>query len=383
MTDHSAFARIIERFLPRLKAQQQISPDQAASCQNIVNCHTPVLGGLDYACDQCGSHYPRYHSCRHRHCPQCQQRASEHWVERREQDLLPVPYYHLVFTLPHALNGWAQCHPNVIYHRLFRCVWESLDDYSRCNRQLQGKLGMTALLHTWGQTLSQHIHLHCLIPGGAIDAKGHFVTTRRDFLYPQRVLAKLLRGKMVSALRQDYEAGKLQRIAPEQVDDVLDQLMQTDWVIHTKPHLRQADTVLRYLARYTHRTAISLSRIESVDQTSVRFRWKDYRDDQTKTMALPGEEFLRRFLLHILPKGLMRIRHYGYLANRVRVTRLKQIREKLSARHRSEAGAPEPRPICSERPKDRCPKCQLGVLHFVGEILSARKRRRYALSVNP
>jgi hypothetical protein len=383
MTDHFVFARIVEHFLSGLRKRQRISPDQAATCQNILNCHTPVLGGLDYACNDCGSHYPRYHSCRHRHCPQCQQTASRRWVEARQNDVLPVPYYHLVFTLPHDLNGWAQCHPEVIYHRLFRCVWECLDNYSRCNRQLQGKLGMTAMLHTWGQNLSQHVHLHCLIPGGAIDEQGGFITTRRDFLYPQRVLAKLLRGKMVSALRQDYEAGKLHRITPNQVDDVLDQLMRSDWVIHTKPHLRQADTVLRYLARYTHRTAISLSRIESVDPSSVRFRWKDYRDDQIKTMVLPGEEFLRRFLLHVLSKGLMRIRHYGYLANRVRVVRLKQIRETLSARHRSEAGLPEHQPVCSERPKDRCPKCKSGYLHFVGEILSARQRRRYALPVTP
>ena len=383
MTDHYVFARIIERFLPRLKAQKQISPDQAASCQNILNCHTPVLGGLDYACDQCESHYPRYHSCRHRHCPQCQQTASRRWVEARQNDVLPVSYYHLVFTLPHELNGWAQCHPGVIYRRLFRCVWACLDDYSRCNRQLQGKLGMTAVLHTWGQSLSQHIHLHCLIPGGAIDEQGDFVTTRRDFLYPQRVLGKLLRGKMVSALRRDYAAGKLHRIESGQVDDVLDQLMRLDWVIHTKPHLRQADTVLRYLARYTHRTAISLSRIESVDQTSVRFRWKDNRDNQSKTMALPGEEFLRRFLLHILPKGLMRIRHYGYLANRVRVKQLNHIRQRLATNSGGDTLTEKPASIWSECRKDRCPKCKSGYLHLVGEILSARQRRRYALAVNP
>jgi len=383
MTDHYVFARIIERFLPRLKAHKRISPDHAATCQNILNCHTPVLGGLDYACNQCGSRYPRYHSCRHRHCPQCQQAASELWVEQREKDLLPVPYYHLVFTLPHDLNGWAQCHPEVIYHRLFRCVWQSLDDYSRANRQLQGKLGMTAVLHTWGQNLNQHIHLHCLIPGGAIDDRGGFVTTRRDFLYPQRVLGKLLRGKMVSALRRDYAAGKLHRIEPGQVDDVLDQLMRLDWVIHTRPHLRQADTILRYLARYTHRTAISLSRIESVDRTSVRFRWKDYRDNQSKTMALPGEEFLRRFLLHILPKGLMRIRHYGYLANRVRVKQLEKIRQTLATHSGGETVFPKPISPGTERPTERCPKCKAGYLQFVGEILSERQRRRYALTVSP
>jgi hypothetical protein len=383
MTDHFVFARIVEGFLSSLRKRQRISPDQAATCQNILNCHTPILGGLDYACNDCGSHYPRYHSCRHRHCPQCQQAASQRWVEARQNDVLPVAYYHLVFTLPHDLNGWVQCHPEVIYHRLFRCVWTCLDDYSRCNRQLQGKLGMTAVLHTWGQSLNQHVHLHCLIPGGAIDAQGGFMTTRRDFLYPQRVLARLFRGKMVSALRQDFNAGKLHRIAPDQVDEVLDKLMQSDWVIHTKPHLRQPDTVLRYLARYTHRTAISLSRIESVDQTSVRFRWKDYRDNQSKTMVLPGEEFLCRFLLHVLPKGLMRIRHYGYLANRVRVKQLNHIRQQLATNSGSDTLIDNPASTWSECRKDRCPKCKSGYLHLVGEILSARQRRRYALPVIP
>lgn len=383
MTDHFVFARIIERFLPQLRKHRHISPDQAATCQNILNCHTPVLGGLDYACDQCESHYPRYHSCRHRHCPQCQQTASEHWVDQRQNDLLPVPYYHLVFTLPHDLNGWAQCHPEVIYHRLFRCVWACLDDYSRDNRQLQGKLGMTAVLHTWGQNLSQHIHLHCLIPGGAINDKDGFVTTQREFLYPQRVLAKLFRGKMVSGLRQDCHAGKLHRIPPDQVDNLLDQLMQTDWVIHTQAHLRQAHTVLRYLARYTHRSAISLSRIESVDQTSVRFRWKDYRDNRSKSTTLPGEEFLRRFLLHVLPRGLMRIRHYGYLANRVRIRQLKAIRLKLATCSASAVASPQQTSPCTGQPGDRCPKCKSGYLHLVGEILSVRQRRRYGLSVIP
>ena len=382
MTDHFVFARIIERFLPYLKTQKQISPDQATTCQNILNCHTPVLGGLDYACDQCESHYPQFHSCRHRHCPQCQQTASQRWVDQRQSDLLPVPYYHLVFTLPHDLNGWAQCHPEVIYHRLFRCVWECLDDYSRCNRQLQGKLGMTAVLHTWGQNLNQHIHLHCLIPGGALDEQGDFVTTRREFLYPQRVLGKLFRGKMVSALRKDWRSGKLHRIREAEIDRVLDKLMQADWVTHTKPYLQQPHTVIRYLARYTHRTAISLSRIESVDQASVCFRWKDYRDSRTKSMALPGEEFLRRFLLHVLPKGLMRIRHYGYLANRVRVKQLKIIRERLALQPGCESCA-KPDSDYATRVNQPCPKCQSGVLHFVGEILSARQRRRYALSVTP
>ncbi|GMR16748.1 MAG: hypothetical protein BMS9Abin31_1121 [Gammaproteobacteria bacterium] len=266
MNDHFIFAKIIQQFLPDVRHKQALSPQQASSCQNILNCHTAKLGGMDYVCHTCTCHFPLYHSCRHRHCPQCQQKASEQWVEQRMESVLPVPYFHLVFTLPHELNGWAQLHSEVIYHLLFQCAWHTLDDYSQNNKQLQGKLGMTAALHTWGQALEQHVHLHCLIPGGAICNEKGFTTSRRDYLYPQRTLAKIFRGKMVSALRQAWRDGKLHRITqPQQVDTVLNEVMKKDWVLHTQPHLNKAETVVRYLARYTYRTAISLSRIVAVN----------------------------------------------------------------------------------------------------------------------
>lgn len=380
MSNHFIFAHIVQQFLPAVRRQQALSPQQLSSCQNILNCHTPTLGGLDYVCDHCAQHYPHYHSCRHRHCPQCQQQVGEQWLAQRLKTVLPVPYFHLVFTLPHELNGWAQLHPEVVYHLLFQCAWHTLDDYSQCNKQLQGQLGMTAVLHTWGQNLGQHVHLHCLIPGGAIGQAQRFNISRRDYLYPQRALAKRFRGKMVSALRQAWSAGKLSRITrPTDVDQLLSVLMSKDWVIHTQPHLNKPDTVVRYLARYTYRTAISLSRIVAVDETGVQFKWKDYRDQQTKIMTLEGGEFLRRFLLHILPKGLMRIRHYGYLANRVCAEKLDKIRAWLME---DEADVQQPLTSSIAAPVEsaaRCPACNTGYLRLIGLIPSEKERRRYEM----
>ncbi|MFV2005629.1 MAG: IS91 family transposase, partial [Gammaproteobacteria bacterium] len=377
MNDHYIFARIVQQFLPGVRLHQSLSPQQASTCQNILNCHTAKLGGLDYVCDQCQQHFPRYHSCRHRHCPQCQQKASEQWVEKRMADVLPLSYFHLVFTLPHELNAWAQLHPSVIYHLLFQCTWDTLNQYSKHNKQLQGQLGMISVLHSWGQNLNQHIHLHCLIPGGAIDNDNTFNISRRDYLYPHKVLAKLFRGKMVSALRKAHKNGKLHRIKQaQQVDDVLNALMRKDWVINTKPHIKKPETVVRYLGRYTYRSAISLSRLQSVDKTSVSFRWLDYRDNTKKCMTLLGEEFLRRFLLHVLPKGFMRIRHYGYLANRVRVKQIKKIRDWLNIEQTTKVviskqttnNGPLILTASNKENTEHCPKCKTGYLRLIGEI---------------
>jgi len=241
---------------------------------------------------------------------------------------------------------------------------------------------MTAVLHTWGQNLDQHIHLHCLIPGGAINNKQCFTRSRRDYLYPHRVLAKIFRGKMVSALRKAWNEGKLHRITrTNEIDTTLNALMKKNWVIHTKPHIKKPEKVITYLARYTYRTAISLSRIISVDEATVSFKWKDYRDNRQKVMALEGREFLRRFLLHILPKGFMRVRHYGYLANRVRVEQLKKIRDWISQQKPT-----KPKPMSGlmvttapvETPES-CPVCKTGRLLLRGVILSEKERRQYVM----
>ncbi len=223
-------------------------------------------------CDQCEYEAEYYHSCRNRHCPQCQQHATEQWLARRREDLLPVPYFHLVFTLPHELNGWAQLHPDVIYGLLFKSVWRTLKRFGRDAKRLDGELGMTAVLHTWGQNLGQHIHLHCLIPGGALAAGGvEWHAAKSTYLFPVKALSRHFRGVMVSELRQAVNDGRLHRLNLSTVDGVLNRLMATSWVVFARSTCTQQETVLSYLAQYTHRIAISDYRLRAVDAQSVAF----------------------------------------------------------------------------------------------------------------
>ncbi|WP_456371775.1 IS91 family transposase, partial [Thiolapillus sp.] len=299
-------------------------------CRHLQSCHTPVLGGMQYQCNHCHHQVPQYHSCRDRHCPQCQGRASRRWSEQQQQATLPVTYYHLVFTLPHALNGWVQLHPEVMYTLLFQTAWHTLKTFAADPKRLGGQLGMTAVLHTWGQNLSQHVHLHCLVPGGALTEDETWHAARSTYLFPVRALSRHFRGKMVSRLRACAKAGKLGRITrADEIDNLLDQLMEKDWVIYSKPSLDRTQAVINYLARYSHKIAISDHRLIEIKGDQVHFRYKDYRDDRLKIMKLHHEEFIRRFLMHVLPKGFMRIRHYGFLANRCRQAALARIRKIL------------------------------------------------------
>lgn len=327
-------------------------------CRHLVNCHTPALSGVQYQCDHCHIQVPQYHSCRDRHCPQCQGRASRRWSERQQQDVLPVTYYHLVFTLPHELNGWIQLHPEVIYGLLFQVAWSTLKAFAADPKRLGGKLGMTAVLHTWGQNLSQHVHLHCLVPGGALTEQQEWHAARSTYLFPVRALSRHFRGKMVSCLRECATAGKLNRIIKlDEIDKMLDQLMKKDWVVYSKPCINRTQTVISYLARYSHKIAISDHRLIGIEEDQVHFQYKDYRNDQPGTMKLHYGEFIRRFLMHVLPNGFMRIRHYGLLANRCRKTSLERIRKILA----------EPAKFKDEQEVDEagdylCPKCHKGHL---------------------
>ena len=333
-------------------------------CRHLLSCHTPALGGMQYQCDHCHEQIPQYHSCRDRHCPQCQQKASRQWCEQQLQGVLPVTYHHVVFTLPHELNGWTQLHPEVIYHLLFQIAWLTLKTFAADPKRLNGKLGMTAVLHTWGQNLGQHVHLHCLVPGGALGNNNEWHAARSTYLFPVRALSRYYRGKMVSALRQCATDGKLHRVTREaEVDNILDQLMKKDWVVYSKHCLNHTQDVVGYLARYSHRIAISDQRIVGTENDQVYFRYKDYRDGNDKTMRLHCEEFIRRFLMHVVPKGLMRVRHYGLLANRCRKASLKTIRQVLA----------QPIEIMAEPTTDKpveacCPKCHKGHLRPIRQL---------------
>ena len=325
-------ANVLARFGSQYSAQYPVRPEQQQVITCIKQCRTGILGGVQLHCNHCGNISSHYYSCRNRHCPQCQQRASQAWREQRQQDLLPVPYFHLVFTLPHALNGWVRLHPRVIYTLLFKAAWQTLEQFASDPKRLNGQLGMTSVLHTWGQKLDQHVHLHCLIPAGAwSQEKQQWNSARSTYLFPVKALSRGYRGRMVSLLRQAYKNGELAKITRNgEVNKRLNEVMETNWVVYTKACHGKPERVLDYLARYTYRIAISESRLLEINKEHVNFRWKDYRDNHHKTMSLTGIEFLRRYLQHVLPKAFMRIRHFGFLSNRYRKIKLAVIRKNLT-----------------------------------------------------
>ncbi len=367
MAEHASLQVVIHRCLNDYAQTHRLSPRQWQVCAHIGDCRTAALGGFDWVCDACGHHQHLYHACRDRHCPRCQRSASEQWCDRQREAVLPVTYYHVVFTLPHELNAWVSLHDRLLYALLFEAVWSTLSTFAADPKRLDGRLGMTAVLHTWGQTLTRHVHLHCLIPGGAIGADGSWHAARSTMLFPVRALARHVRGGLVSRLRAAAGAGKLERIAAGEVDAVLDRLMRKDWVVDARPCFGGAETVVDYLGRYSHRTAITDGRLLGFDGERVRLAYKDYRDEgRHKVMTLDAAELLRRFLLHVLPAGFMRVRHFGFLANRCRKRCLAQIRSALAAAPPDDAGDDEDgAPAEMTLP---CPKCRRGRMHAVSTL---------------
>lgn len=350
------------------RERHALSPRQWQVCNHIMSCRTGQLGSVYLSCSNCDHSQLHHHACRDRHCPQCQQQASQQWSEKQAQSLLPeVTYHHIVFTLPHELNGWIALHPREIYGLLFQTVWSTLKRFGENPKYLGGQIGVTSVLHTWGENLSRHAHLHCLVPGGALDHDGEWISGKGNYLFPVRALSRGFRGSMVSALRAAAESGQLDRVTvPGQIDEVLDQLMKKEWVVYSKPCEQRAERVVQYLGRYTHRIAISNERIEYADSQSVRFSVKQYRENGRRaTMTLSAEEFVRRFLMHVLPKGLMRIRHYGLLSNRTRQDKIAHIRECLKKPPVKNSGRPMTGKPAPERTLDyRCPRCRTGRLHI-------------------
>lgn len=364
--------QVFERFMPAYRQHHRLTPQQGQVSGAIRACRTQALGGQLVQCDRCGFEQRRYHSCRNRHCPQCQQQASAQWCDRQLQQVLPVNYFHLVFTLPHALNAWTRLYPEVIYALLFQTVWATLTTLGADPKRLNGQLGMTAILHTWGQNLSQHVHLHCLVPGGALSQDGQqWHAARSTYLFPVNVMSRLFRGKMVSALRQAAQGGQFPALTGEAISATLDTLMAKAWVVYSKATLHHAKTVVKYLSRYTQRIALSEQRLMAMDDQQVTLRWHDYRDGKNKALRLAGEEFIRRFLQHVFPKGFMRIRHFGFLANCCRAQKCQQIHQCLQAGQQT----------CSQRqktvtmtswPTNRCPCCRVGILRVRGEFAPQR-----------
>jgi predicted Zn-ribbon and HTH transcriptional regulator len=315
-----------------------LSLDQLRVMTAIERCRTAALGGHMEQCDQCGYQRNAYNSCRNRHCPKCQSLARAEWIEDRQAELLDTQYFHVVFTVPEEIAAIAYQNKEVVYDILFRATSETLRTIAADPKHLGAEIGFFAVLHTWGQNLMFHPHLHCVVPGGGLSPDGtRWIPCRPGFFLPVRVLSPLFRRLFLQALEKAFAAGQLQFFsALEELKDPIafrrywKPVRKCEWVVYAKKPFAGPQQVLDYVGRYTHRVAISNHRLLNIDDGQVTFRYKDYRDDaQQKTMALRDDEFIRRFLLHVLPEGFHRIRYYGFLGNRYRKEKLEQCRQLL------------------------------------------------------
>ena len=319
----------------------------------LKKCRTSALGGHIDACDECGNISISYNSCRNRHCPKCQGRNREDWIQTRETELLPVPYFHVVFTLPEVLNKTALHEPKMLYDILFESAWETLQTFGK-NKNLQ--MGMIAVLHTWGQNLSLHPHLHCIVPGGGVDENGAWKNIKNDgkFLFPVKALSKVFRAKFCEKLKANLK-DKFNENQENEYEKIRQSLWEKPWVVYAKKPFGSPKSVVEYLGRYTHKIAISNGRIRGIDDKTVTFDYKDYRQKGIKKqMALSHEEFIRRFAMHILPKRFVKIRHYGFLSSTWKRIKLKNLQQNLGIQPK------EKLPPKAFQPKCTC--CKVGNL---------------------
>ena len=349
----------------------RLSPHQRKAFRDIGACRTAALGARREQCDHCFQQSLVFHSCRNRACPKCQARSRDRWLARTARELLPVPYSHVTFTLPHQLCQLAIRNPRVMYNILFQAASEALLTLGADSRHIGAHLGFLVVLHTWDQQLRPHPHLHCLVPAGGI-APDHsrWVRTRRPrYLMPTSVLAARFRNQFLKSLWRAYRCNKLRlggALAPlkktAEFHRLYSKLKRMKWVVDARPPLGNPEHVLQYLARYTHRVAISNGRLIDLQDGEVTFRWRDSADhNQQKLKKLGAIEFMRRFLLHVLPKGFVKIRHFGFLAHPERRAALQLARELL--------GAPEPPPEVPQKTAERkCPCCGIGTLCFLGWV---------------
>ena len=347
---------------------------QHRAMQAVESCRTPVLGGVVEWCDHCQYTHIHYRSCRNRHCPKCQGAASAQWLQQRTAELLPVEYFHVVFTVPEEIARIAFYNQETVYGLLFRTVSETLLTIARDPKHLGAEIGFFAVLHTWGQNLHLHPHLHCVVPGGGLSPDGDWVACLPGFFLPVRVLSRLFRRLFLEALRHAYADGQLHFFGdleplrdPAAFDRYLAPLRDKEWVVYAKPPFAGPRQVLEYLGRYTHRIAISHQRLLALEEGQVSFRWKDYRHPQRpKVTTLPAEEFIRQFLLHALPRGFQRIRYFGLLANCHRAEKLERCRRLLAVPFADLLPHPaNPReidPAITGHFPRLCPRCGVGIL---------------------
>jgi len=376
-------ADIFRRHGSGFRLTHPLSPEQRRVMRAIEVCRTSVLGGHVDQCDACSYQRVSYNSCRNRHCPKCQSLAKARWLEARMADLLPVEYFHVVFTLPEQLASLALQNKRVVYNILFATAAETLRTIAADAKHLGAEIGFLSVLHTWGQTLRHHPHLHCVVPGGGLSPDGlRWVSCRQGFFLPVNVLARLFRRLFLAALAQAFENGKLTfhgtsacLAESHTFHRLLASLRAREWWVYAKPPFGGPEQVLAYLGRYTHRVAISNHRLLKLENGQVTFRWKDYaRGNQQRSMTLKTNEFIRRFLLHVLPRGFQRLRQFGLLANRQRRHKLALCRTLLGTASPTITNQPLPRDYQSlyqtvtGQSLKQCPACRAGTMKLTQHL---------------
>jgi hypothetical protein len=370
-------ADIFNRFWDSFRKRHKVSPHQDDIAEAILRCRTSELGGHKETCPVCDYQYEAYNSCRNRHCPKCQYRRRMEWMKDRLLELLPLPYYHVVFTMPHCLNNLVLCNKEILYEAFFAATSYALNKFSLDPKFLGAQPGFFGILHTWGQTLSYHVHIHYIVIGGGLDNQNHqFIRLpcQNEFLFPAKAMSKTVRGKFVQLLKAAFYKGQLQfpgELASLSERDAFLRFCGTvgneSWVNYVKKPFAGPEQVLNYVGRYTHRVAISNHRIKEVNDAGVTFEYKDYDDDsRIKYMTLDPEHFIQRFLWHCLPKGFRKIRYYGFMGYAVRSKKIAQIRELLQelwdetikANQAIQAWLDQ----YTEFLEKRCPKCKIGFM---------------------
>ena len=380
----ASVAEALRRFGAAYLGQHPLSTAQAKAWRGIVACRTAALGGQQMACDACDYRHWQYHSCRNRHCPQCGARAKDAWLQGRLAEVLPVPYAHLVFTLPHSLNGLYGSHPRWVIDTLFGCTAQTLTEFAANPKWMgvtNGTPAFSLVLHTWTQDLQRHVHVHAVMACGVLgkDGQWHVPVRKPDFLFPVHALSRVFRGKFLAALSAAHRSGQLER-DPQGQDEQWRarqrQLYKHDWVVYAKMPLGGPAQVLEYLSRYTHRTAIGNERIRAVSQSDVVFTVRADDHGGKRRARLDGAEFVRRFMLHILPTGIKRIRHYGVLASACKADKLAAVRKALQMPAVNAQAIESAQAFMARVARidvSVCPCCRVGRLH-VAAVLKGQAR---------
>ena len=368
-------SEVLHRFADEYVASHRVSYDQLRLINDAKACRTVTMGGHVSACSECGTVKVYYNSCGNRHCPACQGVNKEKWVLERQYDRLAVKYFHLVFTLPSELRSLFRKNQKKLYNVLLSCAWETLDTLSQDSRhRLKAKLGMIAVLHTWTQQLIYHPHVHCMVPAGGLDLHGNWKHASSNFLFPVRVMANLYRGKMLAHIKQLHHRGQLK--GSEQLESIIHKLYNIKWVVYVKPSFKDHDQLFEYLGRYSHRIAISNYRIKTITADSVTFSYLDRAGgNKKKLLTLPAHVFIYRYLSHVLPKGFVKIRHYGFLSTRAKGNCLPLIREQLSMAEPGEKPVYKVRDVIMLTKGidiDLCPGCGQGLMVVIKEIPASR-----------